>query len=264
MEYHLVSDFYFLNASLPPIRIGEPLELSHYDFSFLIKVNLNKTDLDKIAVIRRFFDIQNTRYLWMGQPLDSYGSMNQDELEDSLVTGIGIPDYLYEFVEKYDEKEERLHYFPQLISQFFATEIPRTSGFLHDYLVFEKDWRLVFSALRAKRLHRDIMAELQYEDPHDDLVSQIIAQKDSQTYEPPARYEKIKGLYESYAENPTELYQALAEFRFSVVEEMLGVDTFSIERVIGYLIQLIIAEKWLSLDKQKGKEILESIVREKS
>jgi len=122
----------------------------------------------------------------------------------------------------------------------------------------------LFSALRAKRLHRDIMAELQYEDPHDDLVSQIIAQKDSQTYEPPARYEKIKGLYESYAENPTELYQALAEFRFSVVEEMLGVDTFSIERVIGYLIQLIIAEKWLSLDKQKGKEILESIVREKS
>jgi len=30
------------------------------------------------------------------------------------------------------------------------------------------------------------------------------------------------------------------------------------------LVQLIIAEKWLSLDKQKGKEILESIVREKS
>ena len=264
MDYHLISDHYFLNASLPPIRIGEPVELSHNDFSLLLEVNLNSADLSLVGVIRRFYDIQNSRYLWMGQPLDPYGSLNQDELEDSLVTGIGIPDYLYEFVEKYDEKEERLHHFPLVISQYFATETPHARGFLREYLEFERALRLVFTALRAKRLNRDIMNELQYEDPNDDLVAQIIAQKDSKTYEPPARYEKVKGLFENYAENPTELYLALAEFRFTEVEELLGVDIFSIERTLGYLVQLIIAEKWLSLDKQKGKEILESIVREKS
>ncbi len=264
MDYHLISDLFYLNASLPDIRIGEPVELSHHDLTFLIAVNLNQSDRRQIDVIRRYYDLQNARYLWMGQPLDPYGTLNQDELEDALVTGIGIPDYLFDFVEKYEEKDERLNHFPQVISRYFETEIARTRGFIRDYLIFERDWRLVFAALRAKTLGRDPLVEFQYEDPNEDIVAQIIAQKDSKTYEPPARYEPIKSLYENYADNPTELYQALAHYRFSVIDERLGVEMTSLERVIGYLIQLIIAEKWLALDKQKGKEILESVVEEKS
>jgi len=264
MDYSLVSDYYFLNASLPPIRLGEPLEMSFQEFAKLMNINLNRPDLNRVDVIRRFYDIQNTRYLWMGQPLDPYGSLNPSELEDSLVTGIGIPDYLYAFLEKYEEKEERLEHFSQVMSQYFEKEIPRAQGILRKMLEFERSLRLVFTALRAKRINRDFLKEFQYEDPDDDLVAQIIAQKDSATYEPPSRYENMKGLFENYADSPTELYQALAEFRFSGVEELLGVDMFSVERTLGYMVQLIIAEKWLKLDKQKGKEILESIVREKS
>jgi len=263
MDYHLISDHHFLNASLPPIRIGEPVELNHHDFARLLEVNLNQLDLNRVAVIRRFYDVQNARFLWMGQPLDPYGSLNRDELEDALVTGIGIPDYLYDFVEKYDEQAERIEHFPKVISDYFKAEVPRARGFLYHFLVFEHDWRLVFTALRAKRLNRDILKELQYEDPNDDLVAQIIAQKDSVTYEPPSRYEKVKSLFENYADNPSELYKALAEFRFQEIDHLLGVDMVSMERILGYLVQLIIAEKWLSLDKQKGKEILDRVVKEK-
>ncbi|NGX57813.1 MAG: hypothetical protein K940chlam3_00709 [Chlamydiae bacterium] len=263
MDTHIISDYYFFGSALPPIHIGEPVELSFQEFKFLLEVNLNKHDQDLVGVVRRFYDIQNMRYLWMGQELDPYGILSPEELDDSLVTGIGIPDYVYEFVEKYDEKEDRLRNFPALVSAYFQNELPRTSGFLHEYLVFEQEWRLVFAALRAKHLDRNIMLEFQFEDPNDELVSQIIAQKDSKSYEPPARYEKIKALYETYRDAPVDLYQALAEYRFSVVDERLIVDFFSIERIIGYLVQLIIAEKWLELDKQKGLEILDSIVKEK-
>lgn len=263
MNSLVILDHYFFGAALPPIQIGEPVELPFEEFQFLLATNLNQFDYSRVAALRLFYDIQNIRYLWMGEELDPYGNFSQEELEDAILTGIGIPEYINEFVEKYDEKEERLRNFPALISAYFQNEIPSVSGFLHYYLIFEHEWRLVLTALRAKDLNRDIMVELQFEDPGNELVSQIIAQKDSKTYEPPSRYEKIKGLYETYRDKPVDLYQSLAEYRFNEVEEKLIVDFFSIERIIGYLVQLIIAEKWIQLDKQKGLEIFESIVKEK-
>ncbi len=264
MNTNVLADYYFLASSLPSIRLGDPLELSFYEFNFLLRANLHPFDKKSNETLRRFYDIQNLRFLWMNQELDQYGNLNQGELEEAVVSGIGIPDYVYDFAERYDEREDRLKNYPQLMADYFSNEIAGSSGFVKHYLTFERDLRLVFAALRTKRLNRDIMKEFQFEDPNDEMVSHIIAQKDSKTYEPPSRYEHFKVLYEANAENPTQLYRVLAELQFETIEGMLGVDMFSIDRINGYMIQLIIAEKWLELDKQKGLKILDSIVREAS
>ena len=39
-------------------------------------------------------------------------------------------------------------------------------------------------------------------------------------------------------------------------------DTFSVERLLAYLMQLILVEKWFELDIDKGKEIVDIIVKE--
>jgi hypothetical protein len=260
----LVSDYYFLASALPSIRLGEPLELSYKDFIVLLHANLSPADREKTRVLRRFYDIQNLRLLWMGQEIEPYGNFSSIELNDVLITGIGIPGYMYDYAVRFEEKEDRIKNFPLLISQYFSYEIDRADRFVKDYLSFERELRLVFAALRAKRLNRDIMKEFQFEDPADDLVSQIIAQKDAKTYEPPARYEQFRWLYESNADDPVQLYRALAELRFQKVDEMLGVDMLSIDRINGYLVQLIIADKLQALDKQKGLKILDSIIREAS
>ncbi len=264
MNTNVLTDYYFLASSLPPIRLGDPLELSFNEFNFLLRVNLHLLDKKSNETLRRFYDIQNLRFLWMGQELDQYGNLSPGELEEAVVSGIGVPEYVYDFAERYEEKKERLQNYPQLMTDYFSNEIAGSRGFVKHYLTFEKDLRLVLTVLRAKRINRDIMKEFQFEDPKGDMVSHIIAQKDSKTYEPPSRYEHFKVLYEANADNPTQLYRALAELRFETIEGMLGVDTFSIDCINGYMIQLIIAEKWLALDQQKGLKILDTIVREAS
>lgn len=257
-----MNNYYFLASALPQIRLGEPLEMGYGELKYLIDVNVFGEDFEQVKVVRMFFDINNMLALWIGNDVTPYGNFDIEELEEALVTGVGLPDYVVSFLEKYEEREQRIANFPKLAIDFFNEEVAHTSGFLKRYLELEHSTRLILTALRAKELHRDILRELQFEDPNDDLVAQILSQKDAKTYEPPAEWSNLKAYWEAHKDNPMDLFQAQVQFRYEQVEEMLGVDLFSIERVLGYMIQLISAEQWLAMDRKKGNEILDSIVKE--
>ena len=103
--------------------------------------------------------------------------------------------------------------------------------------------------------------ELQFEEPDDDLVAQLLAQKDSATFEPPVGYEELKGIFDEHGESPMELHKALCEYRFDKVGSFFGVDVFSLDRIIAYLSQLIIVEKWMELDRKSGLDRVDQLVK---
>lgn len=257
-----MTQYYFVASALPPLQIGIPPEISFADFIELLNTNLNKSDHEKVDAIRRYFDIENLRSLWEKEPLEPYGNFDENELEDAVLTGVGLPAYVYDFMHKYEGLESRLHHFPFMLVNFFNREIERNKGFLKKYFQFERDLRLVLSAFRAKRLGWDLAQELQFEDPTDDLIAQMMAQKDAKAFEPPVAYEELKILFEENVDDPMALHKALTEHRFNKIEQLLGVDVFSEERIEGYAAQLIMAEKWMELDRKEGMEIVDTIVKE--
>lgn len=253
--------YYFVSASLPELHIGYPPELTFNEFTRLLKVNLTEEDYDKTVVMRRIFDIQNVRNFLRKEPFDHRSNLDENQLEEAILTRFGLPDYVYDFLDRFDSFEDRMHFFPSLVSAYYRDEIKKAKkGFLLDYLSFEHNWRLVFTGFRAKKLGRDISVELQFEDFNDDIVAQILAQKDSRTYEPPSRFEDLKVIFEKYYETPLELAKILGQYRFDQLREFYQVDWFSIDRILAYLAQLVIAEKWMELDKEKGLEIVESMI----
>lgn len=255
-----MSKYYFLTGTFPEIRIGVKPDMSFHELVHLLEENLYPSDLEKSRVIRRFFDLQNMRDFWLEKELDPYGNFDFSQIEDAMFMQLGFPDYVYHFLENYTEKNARLRHFPELLSLYFREEIPKAKGFLKTYLTFEHDWRLVMAALRAKKLGRDIALELQYEDPEDPLVAQILAQKDAKSYQPPDEFEELKPIFDMYQDDAVALNQALYEYRFNKIDLFLGVDLFSIDRVLGFEAQLILVERWLEMDRQKGIEIVKSIV----
>lgn len=258
------TNYYFLATVLPELQIGHPPDINFHTLNALLSVNLTKDDYNLTKVMRRYYDIQNIRAFWNDEDLDPRGFYNENDLEESLVTRMGLPEYVYTYLEKYEGKEERLQHFPSLLIAYFKNESESATGFLKQYLTFEREWRLVLTGFRANRQGRDIIAELQFEDPYDEIVAQILAQKDSKSYEPPSRYSDLKALFEEHYDNPLEMHQALCEYRFQKIEEMYEIDLFSIGRILAYLAQLIIVVKWLELDKKKGLEVIDTIVKEAS
>jgi hypothetical protein len=258
-----MAKYYFVGTLLPSLSFDTPPEISFAELDVLLHDNLTQRDYEKTLAVRRFFDILNLRLLWQGEELDPRGYLSPQVLEEALVSGAGLPDYVYDFVDKFPKKQDRIHHFPLLLTRFFQSDENIRDSFLRSYLTFERELRLVMSAFRAKKLKRDLSAELQYENCEDELVAQLLALQDSESFEPPEKYQDLKGLFDKYTDHPLALQKAIDEYRFETIENLVDLaDVFSIERLLAYLIQFFIVEKWFQLDNAKGIQIVDTIVRD--
>jgi len=256
-----MSNFYYLAAALPTLKIGEQPDITFEEFDQMLKDNLSTSDYKQILEYRRYFDIQNLRALAKNEEFDHHGNFDKGELEEEIVQQDNLPYFLKIFLEKYPETKDRIDNFPELLAAYFRDESHDANRLLKKYLAFERQLRIVMVGFRAKKLGRNLLKELQYENPEEELIAQILAQKDAPEFEPPEGFEGLRALLEEFQDKPFELHQALVEYRFEKVQEMMGFRTFNMDYIMGYLIQLVMVEKWLQLDKQKGTEIVDKIVK---
>lgn len=254
--------YYFLASRLPPLALGEVPDITWEEFLFLLETNLTQADWRWVNVLRLYQDLINIRHFWMGEEIDPLGRFDVLELEEALLTGYGFPEYVYAFLEQYASKEERLKNFPSLIVRFFTQELLNAPDFLREYLQLERELRLVFLGFRAKKLGRNLATELQFENPDDDLIAQLLAQKDDKAFEPPEGFESLRVMFTQHADEPMALFQEIAAYRFNWIEDRLSDDPFSISRILGYMVQLILVLQTLQLDAEKGNQMIDNMVKE--
>jgi hypothetical protein len=252
-----MANYYFLIAAFPPLTLGVKPDLSYKELNDLLVLNLTPEDLGKLEELLRPIDLYNIRAFWLGAPLDDRGQLKAKDLEEELLVQEALPDYIIEYLERYETTEDRLRYFSSLYASLYRDQQPKLKGFLLKYYQFERDLRLVLTGLRAKRARRDIVRELQFEDPTDPLIAEILAQKDAIDYTPPREYEDLKTLFVENSSEPKELNRAILEYRFNKIEEMEEAQDFGIDRVLAYVVKFMLAESLAELDNnEKGMEQL--------
>ncbi|MCC5831418.1 MAG: DUF2764 family protein [Chlamydiales bacterium] len=262
-----MTEYYFLANLLPPLEIGRVPSLGFPELKELLRNNLSEEDQGRVRQFLRLIDLENLRSFWAGESFDPRGNLNRDEMEQALLdiqwpVGEDFPLYLQDFLDKYHTDEERLRHFPLLMSQFFELHMEYETGFLKDYYIFLREMRLVMVGFRAKKMGRDVAYELQYEDSTDPLVAQILAQRDAKSYEPPFEYKELKPIFDEFGDSPLDLHKALNEYQFNQIVEIWGGEIFSLDRILNYMARLILVERWLELDVQKGIEVIDTIEKE--
>jgi hypothetical protein len=255
-----MTEYFFTTSSLPPLTIGEVPEMSFDELDTLLYENLLPGDYKQTKILRRYYDILNIRAFLKGDQIDPHGNIDINDLDEAIVDHVYFPKYVLDFLDTYKTKEDRLKFFASLISDFYKYEVKGANPFLQEYLNFERNLQLVLVGFRAKLLKRNLSKELQFENPEDDIIAQILAQKDAPFFEPPEGFQILKGIFDSHKDAPNKLYQALCEYRFEKIQEMVGTDIFSFSRILGYLASLIIVEKWVELDEKKGLEMIDEIL----
>lgn len=251
--------YYYLTCALPKISLKSKPDINFEELQFMLNINLSKSDLNKLTTFKYFIDINNLKRLWSNQEIDSRGNLNTTELEDLVLVKEVLPDYVFEFIDKYEKKEDRLKYFSSLISPFFKEMINDSSGFLNFYFKFEREMRLILTALRAKTLKRDISSELQFEDPDEDLIAYILSQKDMENFEPPEEFEILKNLYKKNINDPKKLHTAILEYEFYRIEKYSEKHPFTVDQILSYAALLIIVENFYKLSSEKGNLKIEKL-----
>jgi len=253
-----MGNYYFLAPSLPPLVFGMKVELSSERLASMLEINLSKEDFAKLTVLRRYVDLQNIRSLISEEDIDPRGNLNEKELDEALLIRNNLPEYVFDFLNRYESVAEKVRNFSSLLVTYFHEEIPKQKGFMKRYLSFEREWRLVMLTLRAKKMHKDVTQALQFEDFADPLVAQILAQKDSDSYDPPSEYQELKEIFLSCGSDPWLQNKTIAEWRFHKIDELVQQPLFSIDWILAYMARLMIVEYWNALDEEKGKMILDT------
>jgi len=249
--------YYFLEILLPPLKIGARPEIAFEELVFRINVNLGKSDLKKVRKLRELIDLLNIRALLSGQKIDHRGNLSEKELDQALLVKDSFPQYIFDSLNRWETNSAKLQNFSALLAAFFKEEVKKAKGFLKQYFIFEREYRLVLAAIRASQMGRDFAETLQFEELNDPFVAQILVQKDTGRYEPPVEYAELKEIFISSGPDAGMQHKAFTEWKFSRVEEM-GLKPFSIDAILSYMVRLILVEDWQALDEEKGKEALKA------
>lgn len=252
---------FFLGSILPSIELGNNLEIGFEDLMELFRNNLKNSDLEKVSKIRCYIDLKNVRSLLAKEPLDVRGNLTEKELDEALVNQEGLTGELYEYLESYETLEEQLSHFSWVFMTFFKDMEKKEKGFLKFYFNFEREWRLILTGYRSKKLGVDPSRDLQHEDFTDPLVAQIIAQKEAAVFEFPFGYEDLNEKIKGVEGNPMQQYQLMAGFQLERIADATQDRPFSSDFILGYLVQHMIVEDWQALDRVKGNESLTEIVK---
>lgn len=255
--------YYFVASLLPELVIGHVPALGFFELKEILRVNLSEEDKKKVRHFLRLIDLENLRALWAHEPHDPRGNLTREELEKALENQEWsdeepFPEYLIDFLDKYESKEERVRHF-SLVMTDFLVEGSLEEGFLGAYFAFERELRLVLTAFRAKKLGRNLDEELQYEDPYDPFIAELLAQKEAKTFEPPFDFLDLRERLEFNQDLPLELHLALSEYRFMRIVELSEGEFFSIDRILSYMARLLLVEKWLELDQQAGIKVIDTV-----
>jgi hypothetical protein len=250
--------YYFLLLSLPPVSLQARPELSFKEVMSMVLLNLSPADFEKVRMLLLPIDLYNVKAIWMGEPLNDKGNFSEKELRESLlVQDESLPGYLLDFLDRYDKESDRLAYFPFLFASLYSNQ--DLKGFLLEYYQFERDLRLILTALRAKKLGRNIVRELQFEDPLDPFVAFVLAQKDAEDFVPPREFDDLKSLFMENNSQPEKLHRAILAYRFKKIGEMKDITSFSSDQVLIYMAQFLIVDEYFSLDRKKGQIVVDEL-----
>ncbi len=248
--------YYFLVASLPDLTLGKAPAISYEEARASLLLNLSASDQEKVALLQTLTDIRNIRAFWLGQPLERRGNFGEKDLEEAILVKDPFPEFVGDFLDRYEQQEDRLRYFTSLYASFYAENQENLSGFLQRYFQFEREVRLCLAALRAKEEDRDLLHEFQFEDPTDPMVAYFLVQKESGDLHVPQEYEELKTAFLENGSDPKALYREILEFRLRGIEEMEFGLPFAIDQVLGFLARLAIVEDWAKLDDERGRAAL--------
>ena len=227
----------------------------------LFKDNLGSADFEKVKVIQTYVDLKNIQKLLKKEEIDHRGNLNEKQLDEAIVNQEGLPSELFDFFEEHQEVPEQLRHFSKVFITYFREMEKKHKGFLKEYFQFEREWRVLLAGYRAKKLGVDPAIELQHEDFHDPLIAEVLAQKDAPYFEFPFEYVELGEKLKDVGQRPNEQYHLMADFRFHCIGEKVQDHPFSIDYLLGYLAQLMIAEDVFTLDEKRGNINLNEMVK---
>lgn len=146
-----------------------------------------------------------------------------------------------------------------LWSRYYARMERSSCRFLREWYAFDRDLRNIGAAFAARAQQREIAPELVGGGP----VVEALARSNSADFGLKNEVDYVETLVQVLSlPNVLEKERRLDALRWQTADALTVFDYFGIDYLLGYLSKLNIIHRWMALDRNEGKKILEKLVAE--
>jgi hypothetical protein len=257
--------YYYLIAGLPDILLDETrTKLSVTDLLEEIRMQLHPEDYRLLQVLTLKHDNANLLSLLLKQdkPLNKQGVYSQDFLEEQVKEPDDrIHGYLRRFIElfKAGDRDDTEKPWENLLEEYYYEFLLDVSNeFVRDWFRLQLNLNNVTTALNCRKY--DVPPENQL--IGNDEVVQSILRSNARDFGLSQDFPEIEPVLTAWEhDSMLEREKALDNISWNWIDENTFFHYFTIERVIGYLLQMEMVERWLNLDRKKGERMFRELLQ---
>lgn len=262
-------NYYCLVAGLPDLFFNESKQgFSSLDFRNELQYQLSKTDLELVKLLYLPNDNKNLLNLLFkkNEPFNLLGNYKKEFLGNEILQPVEIPDYMTRFLQwtkNLEARELNLQIENKLHSHFYEYALLTKNSFLNEWFKFELNIKNILTAFNCMQFNYSTEKHLIQVGQNNTVYSLLISKRlKHEFFEEELPFsDQIFRVAESNT-SPEEKEKAIDKILWAYLDEQTFFHYFTIEKILSYIIKLGIIERWMKLDAETGKALLNKLIEE--
>jgi len=258
------NNYYYLVAGLPDLLPDQgKVKISVAEFKAEIKPYLSVADDSLVKILFLKHDNKNLLNLLQKQlfTFDTRGNYDQDFLEEQIKEhDQRILPYLGGFISSFKEglrENEEISWENELENRFYQYLGTVKNEFLKEWFEFGLNIKNITTALNCRKHNFRPENEL----IGDNFVVQSILRSNSRDFGLMQEFPEIDKLLNIWETgNMMEREKQIDLLYWQWIDEHTFFQYFTIEKILGFILQLEIVERWMSLDHQTGESMFRQLL----
>ncbi|MCF8364575.1 MAG: DUF2764 domain-containing protein [Bacteroidales bacterium] len=257
-------NYYYQVAGLPDLLLDEQLKINSVAFfKNEFESAIQPADFDLIKMIFLKYDNENLLNLLQKKavPFNPLGNFSRDLFEEQLKeTDKRILSYLQHFIHKFATGEKispDQSWGNELESDYFQFLLSCENQFLKDWFQFKLNVQNVITALAC----RDHGLSVENQLIGNNAITTNILKSNARDFGLAQEFQEVEKILTAW-QSETVLQRELAidRMKWDWIDDKIFFYYFTIERLLGFLLQLEMVERWLRLDEEKGNQMFDKLL----
>lgn len=257
-------NYYYLVSGLPEIVLEQSkAPFSVVEFVTTLRESLHPEDYQEVQLILLPYDEATLLSLARKTeaPVHPLASFTRPEMEERLKEPGLLPAYFYRFFEAFRQEEPiwpGMSWENQLTRLRYDHLQAQTDGFLRAWFAFEQDLKNVLAAWNLRHYGLPPAGQL----IGDNEVTGNLEKSHARDFGLSAERPFVDRLLNTFErDNLLERERTIDRIKWNFIDESNTFHYFTNEVVLGYLLKLIMLERWLQLDAESGRQALDRKIK---
>ncbi len=252
----LKTNYYYLVAGLPDLLLDKKNQVfSGMEFRQELQAQLDKSDYNLARLLFLEYDNQHLLDIHFGEVEPGY---NRDAL---LLNPFSyIPKY-FEWADKQKEPYQKLAFENKLNTLYYSYLLKCNNEFLKKWFLFKLNLKNILATVNCLKYNFEIEKHLVQVTENRELTALLLKKNiEPKNFDDllPMSREIFAVINSSDPVLETEL--KLDQIIWDYVDDETCYNYFSIEKILAFIIKLMLVERWNKLDEEKGQEMINQLI----